>query len=111
MTAGVGDEVVPVAEYHALQNQVYELQRLLGMKTQEYELLRETKALTQSRKPTSHSRSTDRPEDDDIINGPVRVRETMHVTRAQAERQKAANIIHGITTSWEPTPPKKRPRV
>lgn len=39
--AGAGEEVVPASEYRALQAQVSELQRLLGKKTVENELLRE----------------------------------------------------------------------
>lgn len=39
--AGAGEEVVPVSEYRALQAQVSELQRLLGKKTMEAEILRE----------------------------------------------------------------------
>ena len=39
--AGAGEEVVPASEYRALQNQVAELQRLLGKKTMEAEILRE----------------------------------------------------------------------
>lgn len=39
--AAAGGEVVPTAEYRALEAQVRELQRLLGKKTMENELLRE----------------------------------------------------------------------
>ena len=35
------EEVVPASEYRALQNQVKELQRLLGKKTMEGEILKE----------------------------------------------------------------------
>ena len=38
---GAGEEVVPASEYRALQHQVRELQRLLGKKTQEAEILKE----------------------------------------------------------------------
>src|SRR5258707_12752547 len=38
---GAGEEVVPASEYRALQQQVRELQRLLGKKTLETEILRE----------------------------------------------------------------------
>ena len=38
---GAGEEVVPVSEYRGLQSQVRELQRLLGKKTLENEILRE----------------------------------------------------------------------
>jgi transposase len=38
---GAGEEVVPASEYRALQSQVRELQRLLGKKTLENEILRE----------------------------------------------------------------------
>jgi transposase len=37
---GAGEEVVPASEYRALQHQVRELQRLLGKKTLENEVLR-----------------------------------------------------------------------
>lgn len=39
--AGAGEEVVPVSEYRAAQQQIRELQRLLGKKTMENEILRE----------------------------------------------------------------------
>ena len=39
--AAAGEEVVPVSEYRALETQVRELQRLLGKKAMENELLRE----------------------------------------------------------------------
>ena len=39
--AGAGEEVVPASEYRAMQAQVSELQRLLGKKTMEAEILRE----------------------------------------------------------------------
>jgi transposase len=39
--AGAGEEVVPASQYRALHNQVRELQRLLGKKTLENEVLRE----------------------------------------------------------------------
>jgi transposase len=38
---GAGEEVVPASEYRALQHQVRELQRLLGKKTLENEVLRD----------------------------------------------------------------------
>jgi transposase len=38
---GAGEEVVAASEYRALQHQVRELQRLLGKKTLENEILRE----------------------------------------------------------------------
>ena len=38
---GAGEEVVPASEYRALQHQVRELQRLLGKKTLEAEILKE----------------------------------------------------------------------
>jgi transposase-like protein len=41
LSAGVGEEVVPASGYRALQSQVRELQRLLGKKTLENEILRE----------------------------------------------------------------------
>ena len=39
--AGAGEEVVPASEYKALHHQVRELQRLLGKKTLETEILKE----------------------------------------------------------------------
>ena len=39
--AGSGEEVVPASDYRALQSQVRELQRLLGKKTLEAEILKE----------------------------------------------------------------------
>ena len=47
---GAGEEVVAAAEYRALQHQVRELQRLLGKKTLENEILREALDLTQPKK-------------------------------------------------------------
>jgi len=39
--AGAGEEVVPASDYRAAQQQIRELQRLLGKKTLENEILRE----------------------------------------------------------------------
>jgi transposase len=39
--AGAGEEVVPASELRAAQQQIRELQRLLGKKTLETEILRE----------------------------------------------------------------------
>ena len=39
--AGSGEEVVPASDYRALQSQVRELQRMLGKKTLEAEILKE----------------------------------------------------------------------
>jgi transposase len=39
--AGAGEGVVPASHYRALEGQVRELQRLLGKKTMENEVLRE----------------------------------------------------------------------
>jgi transposase len=39
--AGSGEQVVPASDYRALQSQVCELQRLLGKKTLEAEILKE----------------------------------------------------------------------
>jgi len=44
---GAGEEVVAASEYRALQQRVRELQRLLGNKTLENEILRETLDLVQ----------------------------------------------------------------
>ena len=48
--AGRGEEVVPASEYRALQNQVRELQRLLGKKTLEAEVLKEALEVVDSKK-------------------------------------------------------------
>jgi transposase len=47
---GAGEEVVPASEYRGLQSQVRELQRLLGKKTLENEILREALDLVQQSK-------------------------------------------------------------
>jgi transposase len=48
--AGRGEEVVPASDYRALQNQVRELQRLLGKKTFEAEVLKEALEVVDSKK-------------------------------------------------------------
>jgi len=50
LAVGAGEEVVPTSEYRALQYQVRELQRLLGKKTLENEILREALDLAQPKK-------------------------------------------------------------
>ena len=50
LAVGAGEEVVPTSEYRALQHQVRELQRLLGKKTLETEILREALDLVQPKK-------------------------------------------------------------
>ena len=47
---GAGEEVVPASDYRALQQQVRELQRLLGKKTLENEILREALDVVQPKK-------------------------------------------------------------
>ena len=47
---GAGEEVVPASEYRALQHQIRELQRLLGKKTLENEILRDALDLAQPKK-------------------------------------------------------------
>ena len=47
---GAGEEVVAASEYRALQHQVRELQRLLGKKSLENEILREALDLAQPKK-------------------------------------------------------------
>ena len=47
---GAGEEVVPASEYRALQGQVRELQRLLGKKTLENEILRDALELVRPKK-------------------------------------------------------------
>ena len=49
-TVSAGEEVVPASEYRALQHQVRELQRLLGKRTLENEILREALDLAQPKK-------------------------------------------------------------
>ena len=44
---GAGEEVVPASDYRALQHQARQLQRLLGKKTLENEILREALDLAQ----------------------------------------------------------------
>ena len=50
LAVGAGEEVVPTSEYRALQYQVRELQRLLGKKTLENEILREALELARQKK-------------------------------------------------------------
>ena len=57
---GAGEEVVPASDYRALQQQVRELQRLLGKKTLENEVLREALDLAQPKKRLLRSPSSDR---------------------------------------------------
>src|ERR1700747_842407 len=57
---GAGEEVVPASEYRALQHQVRELQRLLGKKTLENEILRDALDLAQTKKRLLRSPSSDR---------------------------------------------------
>jgi len=52
---GAGEAVVPASELKALQAQVRELQRLLGKKTLENEILREALDLARSKKLLSRS--------------------------------------------------------
>jgi transposase len=47
---GAGEEVVPASEYKALQNEVRALQRLLGKKTLENEILRDALDLAHPKK-------------------------------------------------------------
>ena len=48
--AGSEEEVVPASDYRALQSQLREMQRLLGKKTMENEILREALAMAQEKK-------------------------------------------------------------
>ena len=52
---GAGEEVVPASEYRGLQSQVRELQRLLGKKTLENEILREALDLARPKKRLLHA--------------------------------------------------------
>ena len=54
---GAGAKVAPASEYRALQRQVRELQRLLGKKTLENEVLRDALELAQPKKRLSRSPS------------------------------------------------------
>jgi transposase len=47
---GADEPVVPASEYKALQQQIRELQRLLGKKTLENEILKEAIELSHSKK-------------------------------------------------------------
>ena len=55
---GAGEEVVPASEYRALQQQVRELQRLLGKRTLETEILREALDIAQPKKRLLRSPSS-----------------------------------------------------
>jgi transposase len=57
---GAGEEVVPASEYKALQQQVRELQRLLGKKTLETEILRDALELAHPKKRLLRSPLSDR---------------------------------------------------
>ena len=59
--AEAGEDVVPASDYQALQAQVRELQRLLGKKTMEAEILKE--ALTQAHQKKPMLRSLSQPKD------------------------------------------------
>ncbi len=59
---GADDDVVSVAEVRDLRKQVAELQRVLGKKTMEVEILREAVQLMHEKKPTLRLQSS-RPED------------------------------------------------
>jgi transposase len=50
LAVGAGEQVVPASDYRALQHQVRELQRLLGKKTLENEILREALDLARPKK-------------------------------------------------------------
>jgi transposase len=57
---GAGEEVIPASDHRALQHQVRELQRLLGKKTLENEILREALDLAQPKKRLLRSPSFNR---------------------------------------------------
>ena len=54
-SAGAEEAVVPASDYRALQDQVRELQRLLGKKTLEAEILKEALEAAQGKKPLLRS--------------------------------------------------------
>jgi transposase len=56
--AGSGEQVVPASDYRALQSQVRELQRLLGKKTLEAEILKEARPAQAAKKQPSGDRYT-----------------------------------------------------
>ena len=56
--AGAGEAVVPASEYRALQGQIRELQRLLGKKTLEVEILKEAIEHTGAKKLLLRSSSS-----------------------------------------------------
>jgi transposase len=60
---GAGEEVVPASDFKALQQQVRELQRLLGKKTMENEILRDALEIARPKKLLSRSSFSDQ---DDI---------------------------------------------
>lgn len=85
--AGAQEEVVPASEYRALQAQTRELQRLLGKKTLETEILKEALERTGSKKLLLRSAW---PGDGRF---PVKaVAETLDVARANLTKQKTARI-------------------
>src|SRR5215472_6344158 len=57
---GAREEVVLASDYRALQHQVRELQRLLGKKTLENEILREALDLAQPKRRLLHQPAADR---------------------------------------------------
>jgi len=57
---GAGEEVVPASDYRSLQQQVRELQRLLGKKTLENEVLRDALDIAQPKKRLLRSPWSDR---------------------------------------------------
>ena len=57
---GAGEEMVPASEYKALQHQVRELQRLLGKKTLENEILRDALEVAHPKKRLLRSPLPDR---------------------------------------------------
>ena len=56
--AGAEEPVVPASDYRALQGQVRELQRLLGKKTMEAEILKEALAIAAQKKPALRALSS-----------------------------------------------------
>jgi transposase len=56
---GAGEEVVPASDFKALQQQVRELQRLLGKKTMENEILRDALEIARPKKLLSRSGLSD----------------------------------------------------
>jgi transposase len=92
--ADAGEEVVPASHYRALQNQVRELQRLLGKKTLEAEILKEALERTGSKNsccaPAGPRRLPDESCRPDARAGPLQSCRPDEAAPAQARRPTAS---------------------